>query len=575
MKKSHWRVLAVLLCIAAMTGCLFGSDDGDDGDDQPTVPVVVSVSPADDAVNVAPDAEILVTFNVAMDAPSVTAATTLSDLTRGSVAFEAVWVTSKLLRIDPDEQLTVGMVYTLSIGTSAQSEAGEPLAAVFASSFTTIPDHPVVLSTYPANGATGVPRNATVIVEFSTMMDMASTYAAFGIAPYVTPDIDFNGLVIEVQFTDGLAASTTYTVTIDGSAAAEGPGETMGDDYVFSFTTGAAEDNTPPSIVSYSPANGATGVSPDIGEIVITFSEPITDSVEPLAIDLRLNALLYADPTLSPDGTQLTVPLLRLPTGCTLWADLGPFADLAGNWSSDPPVYSFSTSGSADFFPADVGDWWEYFRDEGENEDWYLMKAENVGGGDFDLTRWREESPPPGRQPDEYTVLDEISHYSRTSQTLYWDGRNEKHGDNWFAYDFTPPIEWMNFPLNLGRDWAGQAEFTLEEGDVRVVYSVEVTDTDVDYAPPPGRSPQSGRWALAGDRQGSYVFPDCTELTLSYQMYRLTVGDPELVEEGEETDLYCPGLGLVQKEALGIRYGEGDPQVWTEDTGLRWWLVGQ
>lgn len=573
MKKSHWRVLAALLGIAAMTGCLFGSDDSGDGDDQPTVPVVLSISPADDAVNVPPDAEILVTFNVAMDAPSVTAATSLSDQTRGSVAFQAVWVTDKLLRIDPDEQLTLGMVYTLSIGTSAESEAGEPFAAVFTSSFTTIPSHPVVLSTYPVDGATGVPRNATVIVEFSMGMDNASTYAAFGIEPYVTPAIDFNGLVMEVHFTDGLAGSTTYVVTIDGSAAAWGPGETMGEDFVFSFTTGAAEDNTPPSIVGYDPPNGATEVSPDIGELVITFSEPITDSVEPLAIDLRLYALIYGDPTLSPDGTQLTVPLLRLPTGCTLWADLGPFQDLAGNWSSDPPVYSFSTSGSADFFPAGVGDWWEYFRDEGDNEDWYLIKAENVGGGDFDLTRWRE--PYPGRQPEEYTRLDEISHYSRTSQTLYWDGRNELHDDIWSGYTFAPPIEWMNFPLNAGRDWSGQAEFTMDSNDLRVSYSIEVTDTDVDYASRLGRALPVGHWAPAGGRQGSYVFPDCTELTLSYQMYRLTVGDPELMEEGEETDLYCPGVGLVHKGALGIQYGEGDPQLWTEDTSLMWWLVGQ
>jgi len=575
MKKSPRRVLAALLAIAAMTGCFSCSDDGGDGDNQPTVPVVVSVSPADDAVNVPPDAESLVTFNVAMNAANVEAATALSDQTRGDVAFEAVWVTDKLLRVDPDEQLTLDMVYTLTIGTSAESDDGEPLAAVFTSSFTTIPDHPVVLSTYPANGATGVPRNATVVVEFSMLMDNASTYAAFGIAPFVTPDIEFDGIVMEVQFTDGLAASTTYTVTIDGSAAAEGPGETMGEDYVFSFTTGAAEDNTPPSILSYSPANGATGVNPEVGAIVITFSEPITDSVEPLGIDLRLQALIYAEPTLSPDGTQLTVPILRLPTGCTLWADLGPFQDLAGNWSSDPPVYSFTTSGDPDFFPANVGDWWEYYRDEGENEDWYLIKAENVGGGDFDLTRWREESPPPGPQPDEYTRLDEISHYSRTSQTLYWDGRNELHDDTWFAYTFTPPVQWMNFPLNLGRDWSGQAEFTLEEGDARVVYSVEVTDTGFDYSPAYGRAPQAGRWAPAGGRQVSYFFPDCTELTLSFQIYRLTVGDPELMQEGEEIDLYCPGLGLVHREAIGIEYGEGDPQLWTEDTGLMWWLVGQ
>ncbi|MBM4119187.1 hypothetical protein FJ251_15910, partial [bacterium] len=193
MKKSNWRILAALLCIAGLAGCLFGSDDGDDGDGGPTVPAVVSISPADDAVNVEPGVEILVEFNVAMDAPSVEAATTLSDPTRSNVAFEAQWITGKLLRIDPESELSPGLVYTLTIGTSAESAAGEALAATFTSSFTTLPSHPVVLSTYPANGATGVPRNTTVIVEFSMGMDMGSTYAAFGISPYVTPAIDFDG----------------------------------------------------------------------------------------------------------------------------------------------------------------------------------------------------------------------------------------------------------------------------------------------------------------------------------------------------------------------------------------------
>ncbi|MBM4118031.1 hypothetical protein FJ251_09900, partial [bacterium] len=399
----------------------------------------------------------------------------------------------------------------------------------------------------------------------------------FGISPYVTPAIDFDGIVMEVHFTSGLAASTTYTVTIDESAAAHGPGETLGEDYVFSFTTGTGEDNTPPSIVGYSPANGATGVSPDVGAIVITFSEPITDSVEPLAIDLRLYALVYDDPSISADGTQLTVPLLRLPTGCRLWVDLGPFQDLAGNWSSDPPLYSFTTSGSADFFPAGIGDWWEYYSEgSGGGDTWehrYLMKAENVGGGDFDLTRWREPSPPPGRQPDDPSELDEVSHYSRTSDTLYWDGRTEFGEGGSTSFSFSPPIAWLRFPLNLGRSWSGEALFTLDGNNARVTYSIEVTDTGLDYAPPIDRT-RGGRWSPAG-RQGDYIFPDCTEVTLSYQMHRLTIGDPELVQEGEETDLYCPGLGLVHRDDQGIEYGEGDPQLWSEEVDLAWWLVGQ
>ncbi len=572
MWRPYWRLLAMLLIVAAATGCLFGGDDDDDDADTPTVPAVVSVVPADDAIHVEPWDEIQVEFNVLMDEASVVATTTLSDPTRGEVAFSTLWL-GRVLTIDPEDELDRGVVYTLTIGASAESAEGEPMAAAFTSSFTTLPNYPVVLFTSPADGATGVAINTSVYIEFSMAMDYTSTLAAISVDPAVAYTPDFENDDITLDFAANLAASTTYTVTVDASAAAWGPGATLGEDYIFSFTTGSGVDNTPPTIVSYSPVNGATNVSVDVGELVITFSEPIQGVDEPEAMDLRFYACIYSQPELDASGTVLTVPLLRLPAGCTLFIDLGPFQDLVGNWSADPPVYSITTAGTADFFPAGPNDWWEYMQVGDSWENPYLIKAENVGGGDFDLSRYR--LPEPGRQPDDYTVLDQISHYTRTASSVYWDGRNELNdGDVWEAFTFTPPVEWLQFPLTEGLDWEGDATFSMGDSQARVNYSIEVTDV-LDVAPDLLRPTPRAGWQLAGDRQGSWFFPDCAEVTLTFRLEAYTEGSWEIMEEGSEVNYYCPGLGLIMMHSEGTSYGEGEPELHEDHAYLSWWLVGQ
>ena len=570
MKEHARRALGILLVLAlAGLGC---SSSDDSTTPEPTVPTVTSVTPADGAIHVDPWDDILVHFSVPMDEASVEAATTLSTPTRVDVSFEAFWLAG-ILTIDPLEALEQGVQHTLTIGTGAESAAGEPLATAFTSSFTTLPSYPVVLFTYPADDADDVPLNASVHVEFSMTMDEASTISALSILPSDYYTVDFNGNNLDMVFASNIAPNTTYTVTIDETAAAWGPGPTLSEDYVFSFTTGSGEDNTPPAILSYSPANGATNVSRDIGQITITLSEPIRDIEAPDGFDLRLYGCIYEDPVLSPDGTVFTVPLLRLPAGCRLFFDLGPFQDAVGNWSADPPEYSFTTAGTADYFPAGPNDWWEYYRVGDGWEDAYLIQAENIAGDAFDLSRYRPDFG--DRQPEDYPLLDQISHYSRTASSLFWNGRNELDEGTWDAFSFTPPVEWLHFPLTLGQDWAGQSTFTIDGQQARVTYAAEVTDI-LDYAPELGRQALRGAWALTGSRQpGGWVFPDCAEVTLSFALEANVEGSWEPMEEGSEVDLYCPGLGSVRMHSENTSYGEGDPVLTVEDTYLDWWLVGQ
>ena len=75
-----------------------------------------------------------------------------------------------------------------------------------------------------------------------------------------------------------LAGATVYTATITGgsSGVKDLAGNALVSNYSWSFTT-AAVDNTPPTVTSVSPLNGATGVSTG-ANIIANFSEAVNAS---------------------------------------------------------------------------------------------------------------------------------------------------------------------------------------------------------------------------------------------------------------------------------------------------------
>lgn len=579
MKERLLRLLALGLILAvASTGCILGSDD-DPADPEPIVPEVTHSVPADDAVHFDPWDELSVQFSVAMDTDAVEDATTLSSPDRGIVACNYTWY-GTILTIEPQAELERGTTYTLTVDTGAMSAAGEPLAADFVISFTTLPDHPVVLATFPEDGATGVGVNASPWIQFSEWMNTGSVEAAISVDPAAAYTLEYGGFGVDeftIDFDSDLATMTTYTITIDASAEQSGSAETLGEDYVFSFTTGSGADETPPSIVSYDPPNGATNVSRDIGQIVITFSEPVGDLPEPEGIDLRLYGVVYLDPELDPTGTVMTIPLLRLPAGVELWVDLAVFTDMFGNESANPPVYAFGTAGESEPFPADDGDRWIYWREETSGgstwSDDYLQKVENVSGDAFDLNRYRPEFVGPRSPDEEYTVLDGSDHYELSGGVLYWITQSEESEGAWHSEEFVPPVEWLHFPLTAGSTWSGNTTFTMDATDARVAYSGEVLRVE-DLSPTYAARNERVAWRFDRDMSG-FVFPDCAVVEIEFTVEAYIEGAWETAQVGTETSWYCPGLGKVYGTAEYTEYNEGGSDLSNEETALDWWLVGQ
>lgn len=96
---------------------------------------------------------------------------------------------------------------------------------------------PTVVSTSPANGATGVPRTAVIRVTFSENLDSASvTNAAFSFNNGVTGTIVVSGAVATLTPTPSLPASTTITGTLS-TAIKDRAGNPLAAPVTFQFTT--------------------------------------------------------------------------------------------------------------------------------------------------------------------------------------------------------------------------------------------------------------------------------------------------------------------------------------------------
>jgi hypothetical protein len=170
----------------------------------------------------------------------------------------------------------------------------------------------------------------------------------------ITPPAAFETLLIggwtlRLTFDEDLEPLTEYTV-VAAADLQDIYGQTLGEDYAFSFTTADGDDDvTPPEIPSYVPVQGATDVSAGLTELRIIFSEAIDPASLTLqALDYRLLSCGIAEPQWESDDTVLRFDLSGLPAGCEVLVDLGPFDGLAGNPSDDPPAWRFTVAGEAE-----------------------------------------------------------------------------------------------------------------------------------------------------------------------------------------------------------------------------------
>ncbi len=207
-------------------------------------PVVIGVIPGMDTGPIAPDSVFQITFSQPMDPASTETAFALTPTAGsddGSVTGAFGWdgaITT--LTFTPTASLTFGVTYRLTIGEGAQPASRQGnLRIPYEQDFTVVP-LPAVDTTAPANGATNVAPEMSVTIHFNTAMSGTTVLPNITVTPLLTTTQVYS-YYREYDNTAELSwfkeAQTTYTVTV-GADVADPYGNTLGEPYTFSFTTG-------------------------------------------------------------------------------------------------------------------------------------------------------------------------------------------------------------------------------------------------------------------------------------------------------------------------------------------------
>ncbi len=324
----------------------------------PILPTVISTVPANGATSVSVNQVLSASFSVAMSPATINAATfTVTGPGGAAVSGSVAYASSgSVATFTPAINLAYGTVYTATITTRAADTAGTTLASNYVWTFTTITPPPAVISTIPANGATGVLTNQELSATFneamscSTLASPATTFTLTGPgATAVAGNVTCTGAVATFTPAALLATNTLYTATIT-TGAKDLAGTPLGGNYVWTFRTVPAP--TPPTVISTVPANSATGV-PINQALSATFSV----AMNPATIDTATFTVT------GPGGVAITGAVTYVVAGSvatfTPVADLAPSTvytatittgvqDLAGTALASNYVWTFTTAAAPD-----------------------------------------------------------------------------------------------------------------------------------------------------------------------------------------------------------------------------------
>jgi hypothetical protein len=476
--RNRYAVIAVLAVLAVVLGACSESTTPDGADTDTTAPVVVGTAPAANAIQVATNAAIQVTFNEDMAPASAVGQVTLSSGGTPTIT----WQSARILNVSHGTAWAGGIPVTVNVGTGLTDVAGNALATAYTFSFFTATSAFLLTATEPLDTATAVNRSASVRLQFSQTPNL------FSVRDYVTIT-DANVKTVH-QFTvsDGggnnwvvldpvsdLPAATLITVTIGANVYVEGsPLNILGGVSSFDFTTGVAVDTTPPTIVSLSPANGTTNVAANIGVLTITFSEPIVPATfSPTALNLEFQLVMEggADPVWSQGNTVMTVALPTLPAGLEMEVTFANYTDGSGNSQSTPTVWSVQVAGTADIFPMTdgirhnmYGRWSRglagssHATDFGTSEEYRLLEIQP--NGDVRAVVYDDTMLTAPRRWDTY---------DRAASVINWLGFADGNDSTLQEITFDTPVKFLPLPMVIG-NWSGSTTVTVPgEGSYQAV----------------------------------------------------------------------------------------------------------
>jgi len=315
-----------------------------------TRPQAISVSPANNATGVAPNAAIAITYSEPVDGPSVEAAVTVMTLSGVTIQGTAT-AAGSVVTFTPAQPLPGNT--TLGVRATGVADLVNNLSGTFTSQFSTGPGAdttaPVVTSVTPVNGATNQSVGTSVVLTFSKPIDPTTeTLSSLAVLSGVTRlSVGFSrspdGMTVTMPNLS-LSPSTTYTVVATHEITDLSGNHLV--DFSSQFTT-SAFTGSQPGVLSQVPANGATGV-PANSQIVLTFGGPMLVSTLAGAFHVAQNGAVVNGSVQVPDSQTITfTPAAPFLAGAVVQVFVDTTAEDANGIPATSYSGQFTVAGSA------------------------------------------------------------------------------------------------------------------------------------------------------------------------------------------------------------------------------------
>lgn len=346
MKKFETLCYAVLLFSAfvAISSCAKQEDSKASDNstssviNDTTAPTVSSVKPADNATSVAANTEISVTFSEAMDATSVTSNTANSGCS-GSLQVSSDHFSScvpmksepeadstrQIFNLIPEDNLSSETTYRIKVTITANDKASNALASEYTqSSGFTIKDwiSPTLLSTSPADNASGVDNSTNISLTFSEDMDHASvTVNTDNTTCTGSVRLSSDNFSTCVRFNDNKSSADNITFSFD-------PYDNLsaGTSYKIKATNSARDEDNNSMSSEYTSATGFRTVA---ANVITNLDLPDAGFFE--VTENTVSFLVHAS------STNNSIPQfssLKTPAGTEQISRLGDFAWQSKNYSN-------------------------------------------------------------------------------------------------------------------------------------------------------------------------------------------------------------------------------------------------
>ena len=241
-------------------------------------PVVTSTNPVNNAVNVALNKVIQITFDKNIQFGTNPWIEFVISGTGTVVPFTSS-ILGNVLSITPDSLLAAGTKFIVVLHSNSVTDLqGSGLAAPYTTKFTTTTP-PVVTSTNPVNNAVNVALNKVIQITFNKNIQLGTNpwieFVISGTGTVVPFTSSILGNVLSITPDSLLAAGTKFIVVLHSNSITDLQGNGLAAPYTTKFTT-----TTPPVVTSTNPVNNAVNVA--LNKVIqITFNKNIQLGTNP------------------------------------------------------------------------------------------------------------------------------------------------------------------------------------------------------------------------------------------------------------------------------------------------------